>query len=141
MNRNRVFNLVAFLILASGIYWLLSDSKKIFVDKAKDSEIISILNSYGLAEESYFKSYGEFSVDEEKLGLTLSAKNLDRRVFFSKDSIPLEYLSVLPETSYPLVTKKSYRILLADKNKSGVELWIVDEKKEPVKLKEFFEVK
>ncbi|MEN0060110.1 MAG: hypothetical protein AAGB31_14825 [Bdellovibrio sp.] len=133
MKKNRIFTAIGVLVLGLGAYWLTGPAKT-FIDKGKDSEVKSLLNNYGVAEESYFASYKEFSADEGRLGFSSQVKGV--KVFFLKDLVPAEYVNALPEASLPFVGKDSYRILVAvEKSNGQVEFWTMDEKRNPSKLK------
>ncbi|WP_373998029.1 hypothetical protein [Bdellovibrio bacteriovorus] len=130
-----VIGISAIAVLAS-LSWAFNEFLADSMESASDSEVIATLKGYAMAEESYFREYQEFALNEEKIGFSAESKHM--KVFFTKKALPAKYLDVLEVDSLPYVAKDSYRILLAAErqDKNRIEFWTVSNSHGPRKLKQ-----
>ena len=108
-----------------------------YVTIGENKEIATILSSYAAAENAYRGEYNKFTDDPTKLGFSVKPGKL--KVYFSAEGLPPRFYSVLTESSLPVFTDGSYRILLASENTrtNRIDFWTITEEKKPVQLKEF----
>ena len=140
--KKAILLIITFLILASVLFFgrleiIKNAEVKIGplwagVGTAKDSQYLTLLNSYKMAQNSYKEFNGSYSESESAIGYHIS----DSRIFLisSVASLPEKYKMRIKESELPHVDKNFYQVLLVVNDNSEEAVWLARSNAEPIKI-------
>ncbi|MDG0816432.1 hypothetical protein [Bdellovibrio svalbardensis] len=124
-----VFGLAIFIAI---LWWNLYGVK--YVEKAKESELRTIMASVVTAERAYFEEYKKFSSDLKAIGYSAEG-NLRSTIYLKPEDIPVGLREELSESDIPFVRDDDYQILGVLKDNHRISFWTQRKGDEPKKVK------
>src|SRR5437868_13486691 len=98
------------------------------MEQARESEAKTQLSSLVTAQAAFHAEYGQFSEDFEKIGYSPEGR-LRGQIFLTKEKLPPQILSKLPEEALPFVGKDSFRFIYVMGSGDNYSCFTIDEKK------------
>jgi hypothetical protein len=101
------------------------------------------LELYVIHQKSWKETYGLYAENRAALIGNAPTLSSEYQLFVSRDEIPKEYLSLLPENNLPFLSKGSFRLLLAVRHRyrSEIFFWLADSQGLVQKLSVRYELK